>query len=71
MMFQSKKVEKFKYSRRPEDSLHAKFNAVNFSTVVGDGDWGHLQLDAVGLFLLFLSQRRLLAFLYFLFLFLR
>ena len=56
MMFQSKKVEKFKYSRRPEDSLHAKFNAVNFSTVVGDGDWGHLQLDAVGLFLLFLSQ---------------
>ena len=24
--------------------------------VVGDGDWGHLQLDAVGLFLLILSQ---------------
>ena len=24
--------------------------------VVGDGDWGHLQLDAVGLFLLVLSQ---------------
>ena len=24
--------------------------------MVGDGDWGHLQLDAVGLFLLILSQ---------------
>ena len=56
MMLQSDKVEKFKYSRRPEDSLHAKYNALNFSTVVGDGEWGHLQLDAIGLFLLFLSQ---------------
>jgi len=31
MMLQSDKVEKFKYSGNPKDSIHAKFNATNFS----------------------------------------
>ena len=56
MMLQSHKVELFKHSGRPLDSLHAKFNASNFATVVGDEEWGHLQMDAIGLFLLSLSQ---------------
>ena len=33
MMLQSDKVEKFKYSGNPKDSIHAKFNATNFSKV--------------------------------------
>ncbi|XP_019116023.2 phosphorylase b kinase regulatory subunit alpha, skeletal muscle isoform isoform X2 [Larimichthys crocea] len=50
------KVEKFKYSRSNSDSLHAKYDTRTCATVVGDDQWGHLQVDATSLFLLFLAQ---------------
>ncbi|XP_077962223.1 phosphorylase b kinase regulatory subunit alpha, skeletal muscle isoform isoform X1 [Gasterosteus aculeatus] len=56
IMRQLDKVEKFKYSRSTSDSLHAKYNTGTCATVVGDDEWGHLQVDATSLFLLFLAQ---------------
>ncbi|XP_023201519.1 phosphorylase b kinase regulatory subunit alpha, skeletal muscle isoform isoform X4 [Xiphophorus maculatus] len=56
IMRQLDKVEKFKYSRSTKDSLHAKYNTKTCATVVGDDQWGHLQVDATSLFLLFLAQ---------------
>ncbi|KAM9717118.1 phosphorylase b kinase regulatory subunit alpha, skeletal muscle isoform 1-T1 [Menidia menidia] len=56
IMRQLDKVEKFKYSRSTSDSLHAKYNPRTCATVVGDHEWGHLQVDATSLFLLFLAQ---------------
>ncbi|GLD49298.1 phosphorylase b kinase regulatory subunit alpha, skeletal muscle isoform isoform X1, partial [Lates japonicus] len=50
------KVEKFKYSRSTSDSLHAKYNTRTCAIVVGDDQWGHLQVDATSLFLFFLAQ---------------
>uniref|UniRef100_A0A3Q1M104 Phosphorylase b kinase regulatory subunit n=1 Tax=Bos taurus TaxID=9913 RepID=A0A3Q1M104_BOVIN len=56
MMRQVDKVERFKHTQSTEDSLHAKYNTATCSTVVGDDEWGHLQVDATSLFLLFLAQ---------------
>ena len=56
MMRQSGKIERFKNTKATEDAIHAKFNVRTLSTVVGDHDWGHLQLDATGLFVLQLAQ---------------
>ncbi|XP_053554974.1 phosphorylase b kinase regulatory subunit alpha, skeletal muscle isoform isoform X2 [Bombina bombina] len=56
MMRQMPKVEEFKYSQSTKDSLHAKYNTGTCSTVVGDEQWGHLQMDATSIFLLFLAQ---------------
>lgn len=56
MMQQKEKVEKFKLTQNPLDSLHAKYCSSTGQTVVGDHEWGHLQLDAVSLYLLILSQ---------------
>ncbi|XP_072470309.1 phosphorylase b kinase regulatory subunit alpha, liver isoform isoform X1 [Notamacropus eugenii] len=56
MMRQVDKVEKFKKTQSTKDSLHAKYNTATCGTVVGDDQWGHLQVDATSLFLLFLAQ---------------
>ncbi|XP_030066084.1 LOW QUALITY PROTEIN: phosphorylase b kinase regulatory subunit alpha, skeletal muscle isoform [Microcaecilia unicolor] len=56
MIRQVEKVEKFKYSQSTKDSLHAKYNTDTCATVVGDDQWGHLQLDATSIYLLFLAQ---------------
>lgn len=56
MMRQSHKVEAFKRSQDPGDALHAKFATDSGDVVVGDDDWGHLQLDATSLWLLMLAQ---------------
>uniref|UniRef100_A0A8B9HSB5 Phosphorylase b kinase regulatory subunit n=1 Tax=Astyanax mexicanus TaxID=7994 RepID=A0A8B9HSB5_ASTMX len=56
IMRQLDKVEKFKYSKSTMDCLHAKYNTHTCATVVGDTEWGHLQMDATSLFLLFLAQ---------------
>lgn len=56
IMRQLDKVEKFKYSKSPTDSLHAKYSPHTCAPVVGDDQWGHLQVDATSLFLLFLAQ---------------
>ena len=50
MIRQSAKVEKFKYSQNPMDALHAKYDTQSGLTVVGDDQWGHLQLDATSIF---------------------
>lgn len=56
MMQQKEKVEKFKTSQNPSDSLHAKYSSSTGQIVVGDNEWGHLQIDAVSLYLLILAQ---------------
>ncbi|XP_017565369.1 phosphorylase b kinase regulatory subunit alpha, skeletal muscle isoform isoform X3 [Pygocentrus nattereri] len=56
IMRQLDKVERFKYSKSTMDCLHAKYNTCTCATVVGDTEWGHLQMDATSLFLLFLAQ---------------
>ncbi|MBE9097008.1 glycoside hydrolase family 15 protein [Tychonema sp. LEGE 07203] len=56
MMQQSSKVERFKNTQLPLDALHAKYNTQTGSIVVGDDEWGHLQLDATSIFLLILAQ---------------
>ncbi|XP_067903774.1 phosphorylase b kinase regulatory subunit alpha, skeletal muscle isoform isoform X1 [Heterodontus francisci] len=56
MMRQMDKVEKFKHTQSTNDALHAKYNNGTCATVVEDDQWGHLQIDATSLFLLFLAQ---------------
>ncbi|MFA3790201.1 glycoside hydrolase family 15 protein [Aliiglaciecola sp. SL4] len=56
MMSQSSKVEAFKKSRSPKDSLHAKYDTATGDNVVADHEWGHLQIDATSVFLLTLTQ---------------
>jgi len=56
MLRQSAKVERFKNSLAPLDAIHAKFDTASGEPVVPDDGWGHLQLDATGLFLLQLAQ---------------
>ena len=56
MMKQAPKVEKFKETQDPLDALHAKYKTPTGDPVVGDDEWGHLQLDATSLFLLMLAE---------------
>lgn len=56
MMNQKDKVEKFKVTQNPLDSLHAKYSSLSGQPVVGDSEWGHLQIDSVSLYLLVLAQ---------------
>lgn len=56
MMRQAHKVEKFKYTQSLLDGLHAKYNTSTGDIVVGDDEWGHLQLDATSIYLLMLAQ---------------
>jgi len=56
MMRQADKVERFKETQSPLDALHAKFDTHTGAPVVGDAEWGHLQIDATSLFLLMLGQ---------------
>ncbi|MGD1862665.1 MAG: glycoside hydrolase family 15 protein [Leptolyngbyaceae cyanobacterium] len=56
MMQQAAKVEQFKDSQEPLAALHAKYDTATGSTVVGDDEWGHLQIDATSVFLLMLAQ---------------
>ena len=56
MMKQMPKVEKFKYSQSTHDALHAKYCVNTGKTVVGDQEWGHLQIDATSLYLLILAE---------------
>lgn len=56
MLRQAGKVEQFKQTQSPLDALHAKYNTHTGDVVVGDDEWGHLQLDATSLFVLILAQ---------------
>lgn len=56
MMRQAHKVERFKHTQDPLDALHAKYDTRTGEPVVGDADWGHLQIDATAIFLLALAH---------------
>uniref|UniRef100_A0A8D9EGW8 Phosphorylase b kinase regulatory subunit n=1 Tax=Cacopsylla melanoneura TaxID=428564 RepID=A0A8D9EGW8_9HEMI len=56
MMKQKNKVEQFKSTQNPLDALHAKYHSATGDSVVGDKEWGHLQIDAISLYLLILAQ---------------
>lgn len=56
MMRQADRIEAFKVSLNPTDALHAKYGTSTGLAVVGDDEWGHLQLDATSLYLLMLAQ---------------
>nr|KAJ3420465.1 hypothetical protein HK105_005642 [Polyrhizophydium stewartii] len=56
MIRQANKVELFKNTQELDHSLHAKYNTATGATVVGDREWGHLQIDATSIFLLMLAQ---------------
>ncbi|KAI8814804.1 glycosyl hydrolases family 15-domain-containing protein [Cladochytrium replicatum] len=56
MLRQAPKVEQFKNTQALEHSLHAKYNTATADTVVGDFEWGHLQIDATSIFVLALAQ---------------
>jgi phosphorylase kinase alpha/beta subunit len=56
MMRQADRVEAFKRTLNPTDALHAKYGTNTGLAVVGDDEWGHLQLDATSLYLLMVAQ---------------
>uniref|UniRef100_A0A3P8VL37 Phosphorylase b kinase regulatory subunit n=1 Tax=Cynoglossus semilaevis TaxID=244447 RepID=A0A3P8VL37_CYNSE len=56
MMRQVAKVEKFKHTQSTQDCLHAKYDTPTCATVVGDDQWGHLQVDATSIYLLMLAE---------------
>ena len=56
MMLQVNKLEKFKHTQSPRDCLHAKYSSKTGKAVVGDTQWGHLQIDATSLYILALAQ---------------
>ena len=56
MMRQADRIEAFKHSLNPTDALHAKYGTSTGLAVVGDDEWGHLQLDATSLYLLMTAQ---------------
>ena len=56
MIRQAHKVELFKNNQTTLNCLHAKYNTQTGMTVVGDAEWGHLQIDATSIFLLNLAQ---------------
>ncbi|WP_127996337.1 glycoside hydrolase family 15 protein [Piscinibacter defluvii] len=56
MLRQAHKVERFKHTQDPLDALHAKYDTAHGEPVVGDADWGHLQIDATAIFVLMLAQ---------------
>ncbi|XP_069983940.1 probable phosphorylase b kinase regulatory subunit beta isoform X4 [Penaeus vannamei] len=55
-MRQSEKVERFKQGQQPKYALHAKFNLLTGEEVISTRDYGHLQIDIVSLYLIFLVQ---------------
>jgi GH15 family glucan-1,4-alpha-glucosidase len=56
MMRQAEKVELFKNHQSTDNALHAKYSTSTGGTVVGDKEWGHLQLDATSIYLLALAE---------------
>ena len=54
-MKQASKIEKFKLNQSPENALHTKFKILN-GNEIEDKEYGHLQIDCVSLYLLYLAQ---------------
>ncbi|CAN7938947.1 unnamed protein product, partial [Ixodes hexagonus] len=56
-MRQSKdKMEKFKVEQGPQHALHSIFHLKTGMTIIPESDYGHLQIDSVSLYLLYLVQ---------------
>ena len=55
-MRQVDRLEAFKSNQSPENALHVKFDLINGFEVESTNEYGHLQLDVVSLYLLFLVQ---------------
>ncbi|XP_029835256.2 probable phosphorylase b kinase regulatory subunit beta isoform X1 [Ixodes scapularis] len=56
-MRQSKdKMEKFKVEQGPQHALHSIFHLKSGMTIIPESDYGHLQIDSVSLYLLYLVQ---------------
>ena len=55
-MLQKDKLERFKENQNPLDALHAKYDSRNCGPIVADDKWGHLQMDAISLYLLILAE---------------
>ena len=53
---QTSKINNFLAQSLPKYAIHAKFSSDDFSEVVGDEDWGHLQLDSISLYLILLAR---------------
>ncbi|BFZ13480.1 hypothetical protein BsWGS_16519 [Bradybaena similaris] len=53
---QADKVEKFKSNQSPAFALHSTFDTLTGDPTYRDDEYEHLQIDAIALFLLFLSQ---------------
>ncbi|XP_076029946.1 putative phosphorylase b kinase regulatory subunit beta [Oratosquilla oratoria] len=55
-MHQTESVEKFKKGQQPKYALHSKFHLVKGEAVVSADEYGHLQIDIVSLYLIFVVQ---------------
>ncbi|XP_072135738.1 phosphorylase b kinase regulatory subunit beta isoform X3 [Mobula birostris] len=55
-MRQADKVESFKHNPSPSNCLHSVFNVHTGDELLSYDDYGHLQIDAVSLFLLYLVE---------------
>ncbi|XP_063877838.1 probable phosphorylase b kinase regulatory subunit beta isoform X5 [Scylla paramamosain] len=55
-MRQCEHVESFKKGQNPKFALHAKFHLLTGEEVISSEEYGHLQIDIVSLYLLFLVQ---------------
>ncbi|XP_071549609.1 probable phosphorylase b kinase regulatory subunit beta isoform X2 [Panulirus ornatus] len=55
-MRQTEHVENFKKGQQPKYALHSKFHLITGEQIVSSDNYGHLQIDVVSLYLLFLVQ---------------
>ncbi|XP_069948194.1 probable phosphorylase b kinase regulatory subunit beta isoform X3 [Cherax quadricarinatus] len=55
-MRQTNLVENFKKGQNPKYALHSKFHLITGEEVISSDNYGHLQIDVVSLYLLFLVQ---------------
>lgn len=53
---QADKVEDFKANQRAEFALHSAFHMITGDPVYRDDEYGHLQINVIGLYLIFLVQ---------------
>ncbi|KAK7002162.1 hypothetical protein SK128_008210 [Halocaridina rubra] len=55
-MRQTERVENFKKGQHPKYALHSKFQLRTGEEVISADDYGHLQIDVISIYLLFLVQ---------------
>lgn len=55
-MRQTERVENFKKGQQPKYALHSKFHLMTGEEVLSTDDYGHLQIDLISIYLIFLVQ---------------